>query len=225
MHLKYVSENLYNTCGVESVRKKPKECAMANDFENFQNERQLLNKDIQNKMAILMGAEPEKQVELTREQKKQITKNYIAMYYSLAWLNWCNGMSLGTAWQKALEQMDGFVVGKAKIANHPMIGFLKELHAKHRQKMAKEIMTSKYADIKLELDSQRYKDYVGNVVQSFEENKNALNDLYNQLMPKQKTAEHDAKQPFKMAQDKALQMMQQLLWIKRAMGQRSFSRS
>lgn len=198
---------------------------MANDFENFQNARQLLNQDIQSKMAILMGIKPEKQIELTPEQKNQITKNYIAMYYSLAWINWCNGASLGTAWQKALEQMDGFVAGKIKVANHPMVGFLKELHVKHRQKMAKEIMTSKYADIKLELDSQRYKAYVGNIVQRFEENKNALNGLYNQLMPKQKTEEIDAKQPFKMAQDKALQMMQQLLWIKRAMGQRTLGRA
>lgn len=198
---------------------------MANDFENFQNARQLLNQDIQSKMAILMGVKPEKQIELTPEQKNQITKNYIAMYYSLAWINWCNGASLGTAWQKALEQMDGFVAGKIKVANHPMVGFLKELHVKHRQKMSKEIMTSEFADVKLNLDSQRYKVYMGNVAQHFEESKNALNGLYNQLMPKQKTEKIDNTQPFKMVQTKALQMMQQLLWLKRSLGQRSLSRS
>lgn len=185
---------------------------MANDFEKFQNER--VNQEIQNKMAILMGGKPEKQPQLTPEQKKQITKNYIAMFYSLGWVNWCNGASLGTAWQKALEQMDGFVAGKTKVANHPMAGFLKELHAGHRKNMSKEIMTSKYAEMKLNLEPQMVRVWIGSIVKHFEENKNALNGLYNQLMPKQKTETLNKEQPFKMAQNKTLQMIQQQLWLR-----------
>lgn len=200
------------TGGVRIVGTKTKECAMTDDFASFQNERDiLLNPDVQDKMAILMGTKKENQPELTPEQQKQITKNYIAMFFSLGVIYWCNGATLGVAWQKALEQMDSFVKTKIKVVNHPMAKYLNKLHEKHRHDTSKEIMMNPNSNMKLDLPAKVAKQWADFATKHFQENKGALNNLYQQLMPQQQMAEESKKEPFKTAQEKTLKMMQQLM--------------
>lgn len=192
---------------------------MMTDFSKFQNEKNILSHpDIQQNMMILMGGGKEKEQELTQEQQKQITRNYIAMYFALGAVNWCQGTTLGVAWQKALNQMDSFVESKTKIANHPMSQYLAKIHAQHRREMSKAIMTSPYANYKLMISPELAKGWSDFATKHFQENKNALNGLYNKLMPNQKLEKQSENNPFKMAQDKMCNKMQSI-WLQHKLNQ------
>ncbi len=185
---------------------------MTDNFENFQNERNiLLRPDVQNDMLILMGGQKEKTRDLTKEQQNQITKNYVAMYFSLAAVNWCQGTTLGIAWQKALEQMDSFIKAKIKVENHPMTKWLAKIHSRHHREMSKEIMTNQNANNKISMSPESAKKWSAFSAKHFEENKNSLNGLYNQLMPQQKVQQQSENNPFKMAIDKISKTMQTIM--------------
>lgn len=117
-------------------------------------------------------------------QQKQIMmtkKNYIKMYYGFVSINWGMGKTLGMSWQKALEQMDGFVMTKTKISGHPMAMELVKIHTEFRHKMAKFIMTNPYTDIKLRENHKKlFTDYGTKRVK---ESKTALDALYKQHTP------------------------------------------
>ena len=200
---------------------KPKEHAMTDYVSNFRKQRDILwNPDIRDKMAILTGANKEHQKEIPEEHQKQIVKNYVAMYFTLAAINWCHGMTLGMAWQKALEQMDAYIKSKTKIANHPMRKYLTEMHAIRRREMAKEIMTNPHANDKLSLNPETAAKWESFSTKHFQKNKNALNMLYKQYMPKQPINVQTNENSFKVAQEKMFTKMQQIL-LQQKMAQRA----
>ena len=91
------------------------------------------NLELYQKKIMMMGGHIENQVKLSPEQIKQLKKDYSMMFIGLTSINWSKGVTLGTAWQKALEQMDGFIAAKTKIANHPINKYLIEHLKYHHQ--------------------------------------------------------------------------------------------
>ena len=70
---------------------------------------------------------------------------FIKMYNSLATINYCKGGTIGTAQQKALDQMSSFVKTKA-VQNHPMNEYLKKLDSENRKNMSEYIMKSSFSN-------------------------------------------------------------------------------
>lgn len=74
-----------------------------------------------------------------------IKHEFMKMYNSLATINYCRGGTVGTAQQKALDQMSSFVKTKT-VQNHPMNEFLKKLDSENRKTMSEYIMKSSFSN-------------------------------------------------------------------------------
>ena len=75
--------------------------------------------EFRQKQNIMLGIFDKQTVRLSAEEIKKMKQDYVGMYYGFVSINWGQGLTLGMAWQKALEQMDAFVASKTKIPNHP----------------------------------------------------------------------------------------------------------
>ena len=126
--------------GNDTPHRKPKERAMTNNQT-----QQKVN--INPYIAMLHGNDSS-QNQLSPAEKNKLKKMYMKMYFSLALTLWANGKTLGTAWQTALTQMESFIKSKGG-ANNPAIAYLQQVHAAHRTKWSRVIMTSKNRDMKL----------------------------------------------------------------------------
>ncbi len=84
---------------------------------------------------------------LTPEQKQELRRAYLKMYFGLALTLWANGKTLGAAWQTAMDQMKTFL--KSKNQNNPATEYLRTVHAAHSARWARVIMTSKFSNTKL----------------------------------------------------------------------------
>ena len=184
---------------------KPKGAAMMKNLNANQQ-----NSTLQQKQVIMMGGRIKTvQKNLSPEEIRKIGKNYRLMYFSFTSINWSQGMTLGMAWQKALEQMDSFIVTKTKLKNHPMNNELMKIHAEFRRDMSKHIMTSEYAEDKLkEHHKKSFRDYGE---EFFKKSKTYLDGIYGQYMPKQKIAQQPKFVNFKIAQQKTQNILQQIL--------------
>lgn len=170
------------------------------------------NLSFQQQQIVMMGGMVDsKQKKLSPSEIKKMKSDYVAMYFGLVSINWGNGKTLGGAWQKALEQMDGFVMGKAKIANHPMNQELINFHREFRHNMAKSIMTNPNSNIML---SPRLKqDFIDYGTRRVKESKPALDMLYQKYMPdtNQMIKQNPTAQKFNTATLNMQQIMQQMM--------------
>ena len=192
---------------MERVEKtgKPKGSAMTEVLNTNQ-----LNLELHQKKFILMGGKIKNvQKKLSANEIAQIKKSYRRMYFAFTSINWANGMTLGMAWQKALEQMNSFVATKSKIKNHPVNDELMKIHAEFRREQSKHIMTSEYANEKL---SDKYKksffDY-GN--QKLKKYKSVIDGMYKQYMPQPEITKQQKTSDFGIGMQKTQQILQQLL--------------
>ena len=181
---------------------------------------QMLNKnqidtEFPRKQFIMMGG-PLKVVQnkLSHAETEKMKKDYVGMYYGLTSINWGHSMTLGMAWQKALEQMDAFVASKVKIQNHLVNTELMKYHTEFRRNMAKNIMTSKYADEKL--PERLKKSFVDYGTKWVKETKGALDKMYKAHMPKQEAPKAPNIKTFDIVKQKTLQLMQQQMITQRA---------
>ena len=166
--------------------------------------------ELQQKHFIMMGGALKViQNKLSPMEIEKMKKDYVGMYYGLASINWGQGMTLGMAWQKALEQMDAFVASKAKIPNHPANSELIKYHNQFRRDMAKSIMTSDYTGEKL--PEHLKKSFLTYGTKRVKETKNALNDMYKKHMPKQEMQKTTNGKSFDIAKQKQLLLLQQMM--------------
>jgi len=177
------------------------------------------NSEFQKKQFMLMGGEMKNiNNKLSAEEIKQITKNYRDMYFALTSINWGMGMTLGMAWQKALEQMDSFVAAKTKVENHPMNAELTKIHREFRRNMAKHIMTSEYAEEKL--DEHHKKMFISYGEKMCVKSKKVLNDIYQKHMPKMEITKQPIGFKFQLAQQKTQNIIQQMI-LQQQIGERA----
>ena len=164
------------------------------------------NLEIQKNFFIMMGGELENtQTKLSKLEIEKLKKDYVGMYYAFTSINWGQGMTLGMAWQKALEQMDAFVATKAKIPNHPANQELIKYHTSFKRDMARSIMQSKYANLKLREDFK--KSFLDYGTKRLKEKKNSINNTYKKYMPVQQISKQPQSVQFDLARKKAEQLM------------------
>lgn len=168
------------------------------------------NPEIQQKMLILAGHKIEPAKELSAEIKKQIQKDYTAMFYSIAAINWCRGGTLGMAWQKGLEQMNSFVLTKMQQPNNPVGKYLSQFHNEFKKDMAKDIMTGQHSGDKLELAPEFIKDWIEYATNKFKEKMSHLNGLYKQYVS-DKQVDNAKTKSFENGKQNAMNLMQQML--------------
>jgi len=168
------------------------------------------NFDLQQKQIMMMGGlVNQKQNKLSPETIRQIKKDYIKMYYGFVSIDWGMGKTLGVSWQKALEQMDGYVMSKLKIENHPMNSELAKVHREFRRDMSKSIMTNPYTEEKL--NEQYRKSFSDYGTKCIKDAKSSLDNMYMAHMPKQSEKQQIASVKFDFANQKMQQMLQQML--------------
>ena len=149
---------------------------------NIQSNEILSNPDVKQRILMMTSDSKNKQFELTKEQKKQIRRNFAAMFYALTVIHWCNGATLGAAMQRALETMSSFVKSKTNPEN-PMSIYLHELDSEYRRKISERIMTGKYSDSKIELNENLAQKWAKLEIESFKKAIGLMNNMYKQLMP------------------------------------------
>ena len=104
-------------------------------------EKSKLFMEIQEKQLIMTGVTVKKnQKKLSFEDVRKIKQQYRDMYFALTSINWAQGMTLGMAWQKAIRQIEAYIVSKVKTPNHPMNAELIKFHTDFRKDMSKYIM-------------------------------------------------------------------------------------
>ena len=88
---------------------------MINELYTEQQRQKILQKQI-----LMYGGSVKKQP-LNVEEIKKLEKDYRTMFIGFTSINWSKpGTKLGTAWQKALSQMESYIKTKSKIINHPV---------------------------------------------------------------------------------------------------------
>ena len=206
---------------------KPKGFAMMNEYLNYdefiksQNKDGILSHpDVQQRLLMIMGNEKNKKLELSKDEEKAIAKNYQTMFFALATIRWCNGGTLGMARQKSLEQMDNFVKSKVNIA-HPMNKYLMAINSQTRREIAALNMTDENSDKKIETNSAVAKKLSAEATKEFQESLKNLNDMYKKYMPEKDIKKMPATKSFNVAQQKAQQLMQQLVMAQQMMKQRA----
>ena len=117
------------------------------------------NKILERKLAMLFASPPEKlnEKQLTVEDKKIIEKGVGDLFFGLAWTNWLKGSTLGHAWQKALEQVDGFVSSKNQ--DNPAAKHLREVAAIGKSRMSRVIMTNSNSNKKMECPPEKVQEW------------------------------------------------------------------
>lgn len=125
------------------------------------------------------------QKKLSVEEVKRLEKDYRKMYFGLTAVNWSQGMTLGMAWQKALQQIEAFVQTKTKIANHPVNAYLNRIHAKFKRDMSKHIMDCKGKESETKLSPKLKKIFAAYGTKEVQTGKSSLNDWYQKYMPEQ----------------------------------------
>ena len=172
----------------------------------------LAKPEVQQNMMKLMGiANATNKKQISEEQKKQIVKKYVNMFFSLACINWCNGATLGQAWQKALDTMGEYIKSKTKVLNHPINLYLVAIHARYRRHVAESLLTSPHAGEKLNLGADvksQWKSYSSKCISG---DMKFFDDLHKEYMPEQHITKLNSAEPFKQAQDKAIEKMQRFI--------------
>ena len=164
---------------------------------------------LQQKQDMLFGADVKSQVKLNPIEIKNIEKNFVGMYFALAAINWGRGMTLGQAWQSALEQLGAFVAAKTKIANHPINAHLTKCYKEFRRDMSKHIMTCPYSKHKLRPEYAQ--SFINYGTKRTMETKNSLNNLYQKYMPKTQIKTQFVGHKFAIAKQKTHALMQKII--------------
>ena len=189
---------------------KPKGAPMNNEnyFSNFSNEQILSHPDVKQRTLMMTGKSKDKTLELTKEQEKQIAIAYSKMFYALTTIHWCKGATLGTAWQKALEQMSSFVKTKSNPA-HPMNKYLHALDNQYRREISERIMTSPYSNEKINMNPELAKKWSDTSTKQFQSYLKKMNDMYKEYMPQKEVNNNQSAQET----NKAYTIMMKLLQL------------
>ena len=139
------------------------------------------------------------------------------MYYGLTSLNWSKGMTLGMAWQKALEQMESFIAGKTKQINHPVNEHLVKIHTDFKKDMSKYIMDRAGKESETKLSPRLMKIFAEDGTKMTQRGKDALNQFYKKYMPQQNVSDKKSIHNFEIVKQKTQQLMQQIMLQQKTM--------
>lgn len=175
---------------------------MTQEYEN-----NMQNFELHRKRIIMMGGNVKKeQKKLSEKVIAKLRKSYVRMYFSFTSINWGQGKTLGTSWQKALEQMDAYVATKTKIQNHPANNELIKIHKKFRREMAEHIMTSEFANDVLEEKKVR-ESFMSYGTKFLKISKGTIDNIYKDYMPNTNIKQSEIVHKFGMSN----QMLRQML--------------
>lgn len=162
--------------------------------------------ELQQKQFIMVGGMFDQQKKLIPQEIKQLEQDYTTLYFGLVSLNWSRGMTLGMAWQKALEQTGAFITGKTKNGNHPVNEHLMKIHNRFKQDQSKHIMkcAGKESELKLSKDLAKFFEKIG--VEMVQKGKSAINKIYEKYKSEQ-TIQNKSKK-FDIAKQKTQQIIQ-----------------
>ena len=145
--------------------------------------------------------------QLSKETIEQIKKDYYKMFFGFTSVNWSKpGTKLGTAWQKALEQMKSYVKTKSNFPNNPVYECLVDIHKKFSKRISEHIMKCQGRESETILP-ERLRNQFAQDEKMIAKGKSALDNVYTQYMPKQQTQE----KPKMIPQDIRKMLLQEYL--------------
>lgn len=181
-NLKCVNCILYISCVGQSELRKPRGCAMMNQFTNYfdfvkSNDKKSIFSNQNIKQLIMMITDNAKMesFNFANPEQSEIAKIYARMYFSLAIVRWCRGETLGVARQKAMEQMDNFMQSKSNSKN-PADKYLTEFKKQFHAHMAK-INVEDTKNAKRHIDIESAKNIQGIFAKEFQNNLKSLNEM------------------------------------------------
>jgi hypothetical protein len=181
---------------------------MAQETKDYTQTPEFMNQ----KIIMMGGNQNQRAKQISEAEIKRMKQKYVAMYYGFVSIHWGMGKSLGASWQRALEQMDGFIATWEKIPNHPLTREMKKFHQEYRRDMARAIMTNPNAELKLQ--EKFRKDFVDYGTRRVKESKSDLDSMYKKYAPEQ-----DAKKTeFASANRQVNMLLQQILLRQKMQG-------
>lgn len=128
-------------------------------------------------MQIIAGMDVsnDNKMQLSDTDKKRIGDAYFKLFYNLTYANWLRGGNLGTAWFRALKQLNEFIMKKN--ANNPAIMYLQQLFSSHNTRWSKEMMTNKNRDMELDLSSAEKQDFTQKSTRGVNQALSALREI------------------------------------------------
>ena len=165
---------------------------------------------------------------ITRENRNQILRAYIALYNAFLLQNLMSGKTLGASSHTALQLLT------AKIATmdraNPVTKLLRRIHRYHSKRIAKLIMTSKHRDARATIRPEQRAKLTAFVAKKFAEANKTLNAMTAQYKPKSIAKQPVQRTPQLVAatvrvEDKKTNTQRQKmvlqLWMQRQQRQRS----
>ncbi|MBQ7409349.1 MAG: hypothetical protein IJV03_02175 [Alphaproteobacteria bacterium] len=138
---------------------------------------------------ILMHGGRTQKNQLSQETIKQIKKDYYDMFIGFTSVNWSKpGTKLGTAWQKALNQMATYIKTKSNVQNNPVYECLVDIHKKFSKRISEHIMKCRGRESETVLPESLHKQFAQDE-KMITKGKSALDSVFTQYMPKQQTQE------------------------------------
>lgn len=128
-------------------------------------------------MQIIAGMDVsnDNKMQLSDTDKKRIGDAYFKLFYNLTYANWLRGGNLGTAWFRALKQLNEFIMKKN--ANNPAIMYLQQLFSSHNTRWSKEMMTNKNRDMELDLSFAEKQDFTQKSARGVNQALSALREI------------------------------------------------
>lgn len=175
---------------------------MINELYTEQQRQKILQKQI-----LMYGGSVKKQP-LNVEEIKKLEKDYRTMFIGFTSINWSKpGTKLGTAWQKALSQMESYIKTKSKIINHPVYEQLMKYHAMFSKKQSEHIMKCQGRESETVLTKDLQKVFLDDGTKMASNGKKALDSFYQQYMPKQSIQELPVGKKFEIIKQNIQQSM------------------
>ncbi len=181
---------------------------------------QTLNSDAQKnellqKQFLMMGGMLDQQKKLTPQEIKKIEQDYRTMYFGLTSLNWSQGMTLGMAWQKALEQMWSFIGGKTKNGNQLVNEHLVKIHTRFKQDQSKHIMECTGKESETKLSKEMAKFFQNGGAEMVQKGKEVIDKVYEKYHTEQNVQKNSDGKKFEIAKYNVQKIVQQMLMRQR----------
>ena len=155
------------------------------------------------KQMLVHGAILQPKQKLSEAVIKQIKSHYYDMFIGFTSINWSKpGTKLGSAWQKALSQMDSYIKTKAKVLNNPVYEQLVKYHAVFVKRQSEHIMKCQGRESETVLTKDLQKIFAADGTKMARDGKMALDNIYQQYTPKQPVKELPGGKKFEIIKQK-----------------------
>jgi len=183
---------------------------MSRYLSDFERNKILSNPNVKQRILMINGDKKDSKLELTKEQQKQISVNFSKMFSGLVVVNWCRGLKLGVARQKALEQMSAYVKSKLN-PEHPMNKYLHALDNQYRRDISEVNMEDEFADDTLPVKADWVKEWEKLATDDFNISMQKINQMYKEFMPQKTPEKQFGAKSFEEAKEKAHKKMLMIL--------------